>query len=340
MRIGRFLPLLLILTFFHYNTANAQFGSPLTVFKNDLPTQKECAEITGRKLVVMKVRWDIDQIDEYTRKKQFSQLEEYKDNCAAFSNSFTEPVSERWTMHDTMEYHTFKELREMYQAGETNVIVVALARIKITKGADDKKQFDLSYSYYGDEDAKDSSGFDPNDFKALVVFPIEQIMELPDAFKKIYVGVQLEHQNPSKEELYYAVDVVTDLVKRKAADNTFTDKVIKQSAPKLKDYTLAISKDDWDEDYKIKDAEPYYPLPIEVMEPAKFKQLITEGKPGYAYAIKVGLNTTIMLSDKREVAYLQQPNDIPTRKASDKFANRDFHKIYEAVTGVKVEFKE
>lgn len=318
---------------------SAQFGSPMLVYKNDLPTQKECAEIANRKLIIMGQRWDLDLVEDYKKDKEFSALEEYKDNCTAYSNEMTTPLAERWTLHDSFDVKAYREVKELYRTGTTEYLVLALIRITVEKGSDNKNEFNVSFAYTGKEDKADAAGFNPKEFKALVLFPIEQIEEMESTFKKLYIGVSMPRQYPTAVDLYKAVDVMTNLVKRRTADVAFTDNTIKQLSPKLKDYTLAIAKSDWDEDLSVADAQKYYPYPIEVMPDDKFNELIVTGKPGYAYAYKQGNLMGIVLSDTKDVAFISGPNDIPASKTTAKFSTRDFNKINEAVTETKIIFK-
>ncbi len=321
-------------------TLSAQFGSPLLTYKNDVPTQKECTEITSRKLIIMMQRWDLDKVDEFKRKKEFSQLEEYKDNCAAYSEAYIQFIKEKWSLHDTFEVKSFKQVKDLYETGATDYVVLALTHITVTKDSENKNQFTLDYAYSGNEATMDAGGFNVQDFKSLVLFPIEQLNELESTFTKMYLGISMIHQVPTKEDIYYGIDAMNDIVKRKAADNKFTDNTIKQTAPKLKEYTLAISKKDWDDYIAVKDAQVYYPYPIEVMEQEKFNKLITEGAAGYAYAFKVGNWFGIIYSDTKEIAYMSAPIDIPVKKTTPQFSLRDFNKINEAITGTKIDFKE
>lgn len=339
MKKNRLLVFILIVFSLAPIKGRAQFGSPILVFKNDLPTQKECIEINSRKLIIMGARWDLDLVEDYKKRKEFSLLEEYKDNCLAYSEAYLKPLAERWTMHDSFETKQYRDVKALYHAGVTDVLVLALVKITIEKGNDDKNEFTVSFAYTGDEAEKDAAGFNPKEFKALVMFPIEQIEEMETTFKKLYIGVGIQHQVPTETDIYRAVDVMTNLVNRRAADIAFTDNTIKQFAPRLKDYTLAISKKDWEDGLLIADAQAYYPYPIEKMDEEKYNELIKAGKPGYAYGFKFGNLVGIMLSDTREVAFISGPSDIPNSKTSPYFNTRDFNKINEAVTETKIIFK-
>jgi len=339
MKIFRLIIVCLIAFLLSPIEGNAQFGSPILVYKNDLPTQKECVEINSRKLIIMGQRWDLDLVEDFKRKKEFSLFEEYKDNCIAYSDSFIKPLAERWSMHDSFEIKQYREVKALYNAGVTDVLVLALVKITIEKDNDNKNEFTVSFAYTGDEAEKDAAGFNPKEFKALVLFPIEQIEEMETTFKKLYIGVGIQHQVPTKTDINRAVDVMTNLVNRRAADAAFTDNTLKQFAPRLKDYTLAISKKDWEDGLLIADAQAYYPYPIEKMDEDKYNELIKSGKPGYAYGFKFGNLVGIMLSDTRQVAFIAGPSDIPNSKTSPFFNTRDFNKINEAVTEAKIIFK-
>ena len=340
MKQTRAFILTVLITLLSAGGLRAQFGSPLLTYKNDVPTQKECGQITSRKLIVMNQRWDLDKVDEFKRKKQFSELEEYKDNCAAYSNAYIDLIREKWNLHDTFEVKSFKQVRDLFEAGETEYIVLALVHITVEKDSENKNVFSVDYAYTGEESAKDANGFSSQDFKSLVLFPIEQLNEMETSFAKMYMGISLLHQVPTKEDIHYAVDVMNDIVKRKAADNKFTDNTIKQYSARLKDYTLAINKKDWDDYISIADAQVYYPYAIEVMEQDKFNSLITTPTPGYAYAFKLGNYIGIMFSDTKEIVYMSAPIDIPAKKTTPQFSLREFNKINEAVTGTKIDFKE
>lgn len=340
MKFTKLILLTITLGIFTQIKAFGQFGSPLLTYKNDVPTQKECAEITKRKLIVLNQRWDLDKVDEFKRDKEFSLLEEYKDECAAYSNAYVQLIKEKWSLHDTFEVYSFKQIKELYETGATDVVVLALVHITVEKGSDNKNEYKLDFAYSANEKKMDENGFNPQDFKALILFPIEQLNELDYTFTKMYLGISLLRQVPTKEDIHYSIDMMNNIVQRKTLDNKFTDNTIKQLSPKLKEYTLAISKKDWDEDISIKDAQVYYPYPIEIVEQEKFNTLITEGATGYAYAFKLGTWMGIMFSDTKEIAYVSAPIDIPVKKATTLFSLRDLNKINEAVTNTKIVFKE
>jgi len=323
-----------------HTISKAQSGSPILCYKNDLPTPSEVEQIRSRKLVIMKARWDADVVEEYKRLKEFSLLEEYKDLCAAYSDAYTTPLASYWSLHDSTALKSYIEIRNMLEAGEKDVMVLALVRVNIKLTNDDKKEISFSYTYTGEEEANDAKPYDPLSYKALVLFPIEALEDFPSDIKKMYLGVSLPRQVPTETDLIYAVDIMNDIVKRKTANTKFSDNMLKEFAPRLKEYTLAISKDNWEPSYLLREAAEYYPLPVEKVEPEKFTELIRYGMPGYAIGYKVGNFTVVMFSDTREIAYIQGPMDIPSKKSSKYFNNRDFHKIYEAVTGERVTFKE
>ncbi len=322
------------------NQIHAQSGSFLLNYKSDLPTPQEVEQIKTRKLIIMSARWEADIVEEYKRLKEFAALEEYKDNCATYSKAYTDMIEGYWSLHDTAIVRSYIDIKTMLEAGEKDYVVLAFVQVHGRINNDDKKEFTYTYSYTGDEAANDARPYDPLNYKALVLLPIEALTEFPDDIRKMYLGVAMPHQVPVKSDIIYGIDIMNDIVKRKAANPKFSDNMLKEYAPKLKDYTLAISKDNWESSYLLREAEEWYKLPIEKVEPEKFAELVEFGMPGYAIAFKVGNFTAVILSDTREIAYIQTPMDIPTKKTSQYFNSRDFHKIYEAVTGERVTFKE
>lgn len=321
-------------------TVSAQSGSLILNYKSDLPTPQEVEQIRSRKLVIMEARWEADIVETFKVQKEFSALEEYKDNCAVYSKAYTDLLQNYWSMHDSVETKSYIEIKQMLEAGQKDVVVLAFVRVLGKLNNDDKKEFSYSYTYTGKEAANDAKPFDPLNYKALVVFPIEALTDFPDDIRKMYLGVAMPRQVPTKNDVIYAIDIMNDIVKRKSANPKFSDNMLKEYAPRLKEYTLAISKDDWEPTYMLREAEEWYPLPIEKMESEKYTELVEFGMPGYAIGYKVGNFTCVMFSDTREIAYIQAPADIPAKKSSKYFNGRDFHKIYEAVTGERVTYKE
>lgn len=319
---------------------NAQSGSLILNYKSDLPTPQQVEQIKARKLVIMEARWDADIVEKYKVQKEYSALEEYKDNCAVYSKAYTDMLVDYWSLHDSVPTMSYIEIKKMLEAGQKDVVVLAFVRVIGRLNNDDKKEFSYSYTYTGEELVNDTRPFDPLNYKALVLFPIEALTGLPEDIREMYLGVAMPRQVPVKTDVMYAIDIMNDIVRRKSENPKFSDNMLKESAPKLKGYTLAISKEDWESDYLLREAEEWYPLPIEKMEPEKFAELVQYGMPGYAIAFKVGGFTSVILSDTREIAYIQAPADIPVKKMSRYFNGRDFHKIYEAVTGERVTYKE
>lgn len=340
MRFGKWSLLLVFFLLVSVQSAKAQAGSPILAYKNDLPTAIECGEIKSRKLIIMQARWDADVVEEYKRLKEFSALEQYKDECAAYSKGYVDTLAQYWTMHDTAIIRSYIEIKNMLEAGEKDFVVLALVRVSGKLNNDDKKEFSYSYTYNGTEYDNDKLPYDPLNFKALVLFPIEALTDFPDDIRKMYLGISLQHQVPNKNDIVYAVDMMNDIVKRKLENPKFSDNMLKEGAPKLKNYTLAISKDNWESTYLLREAQEWYPLPIEKMEPEKFSELVQFGMPGYAIGYKIGNFTCIMLADTKEIVYVQGGMDIPSKKTSPYFNGRDFNKIYEAVTGERVTYKE
>lgn len=340
MRKAVFVWIGLLLATLSFTTLSAQSGSFLLNYKNDLPTPQEVEQIKSRKLIIMSARWEADIVEEFKRLKEFNQLEEYKDNCAAYSKQYTDMIEGYWSLHDTAIVRSYIDIKTMLEAGEKDYVVLAFVQVHGRINNDEKKEFTYTYSYTGYEAANDAKAYDPLNYKALVLIPIEALMDFPDDIRKMYLGVSMPRQVPTKTDIIYGIDIMNDIVKRKAANPKFSDNMLKEHAPKLKDYTLAISKDDWEGSYLLREAQEWYPLPIEKVEADKFAELVEFGMPGYAIAFKVGNFTCVMLSDTREIAYIQGSTDIPAKKTSRYFNSRDFHKIYEAVTGERVTFKE
>lgn len=92
----------------------------------------------------------------------------------------------KWSLHDTFEVYSFKQIKELYETGATDVVVLALVHITVEKGSDNKNEYKLDFAYSANEKKMDENGFNPQDFKSLILFPIEQLNELDYLYKNVF----------------------------------------------------------------------------------------------------------------------------------------------------------
>lgn len=275
--------------------------------------QIEIEEIQKRKVIVMIEEPSQEVIDKLTKKKKTIEIALYKTDINLYNVRLKESIEKNWTYNKEILYKTNNEISALQNSKE---YVVIRSRFFIqTKhtSARFEKPFNIVDNFRG------NSTYDDDYYLYLLlnIVLIENFSKNLDEFNVF----SFPDRFPTKTNMAFTIKsalLFFDLKLKSEKEDTklkideYFVEISKLNAPKLKNLTLMIRKDNVDEFMTDKDLKALYPFPFKIASEQEIDIAFSEKTPDTAYLVIIdngllGINNYILESQSNQVIAVSKP---------------------------------
>lgn len=303
----RFIPVILVISF-TAKVGYAQKNSPE-------PTLKDI-DITASNsydgLIVMLQEADKEVIAKLEKKKLFKAVDYYKNLVAEINNNMKEVVLANWKYHDSVQFKTIEELKNIRSATSEKYLVLSICYFTFVEGSVANGSSGI-YHYQYPTTAKwmeeRSDKFEETGIKFTggasvrnyeVYLLIQNLSQMNFSFPKINdIGSSLLHSRiPSKADLAMTLSSITNKIDAASKNPSKLFSVFyTENAKQIKDLILVIPEsyfilpenypfplyNDYKEFVKVEDVGDLYSYKYEIVNDSIYEDIIIKKKTGYAY---------------------------------------------------------
>lgn len=270
---------LFALLFTHSLSAQMGMGKP-----------KEIKELSARKMIVITEVLGKKAGDKLKKKGKTAELADIQQRYDAFNALVKSVVEKRWTMHKTVEYKTWEQVKKMTDEKREKYAVMYF----MSKRAASFSSGYIPAGYTLLNAAMDEEETTEHNFSSLFqTFTIDKAEDVPvDKIKfnttPVYT-ITLPELYPSALSVTFALTSTNGYFEHRLAEQKISrksmTKEIAENSVRLKDKTLLI-RDDWkDKELSLAQIKAIYPYPVRIVKGSELEEVVNGGDSTYAWFV-------------------------------------------------------